>query len=1127
MHLLPTDARSLDEAKAAVDLGQSPADIVFLSFSDADLALVAAASKLRPTGAPSLRLAHLDLLGHPYSVDLYVANVASKARFVLVRLLGGMDYWRYGVEELALAACRDGFMLAVVPGDTSEDHRLDEASTLPVPELRRIAASFRDGTIENITAMLDRVVARIKGRAVEPAKATATIPVAGRFEAGCRRVEPPKGEALILFYRSFLLADDTEPIIALADTLAARGLGVTTLYVSSLKEKDCATFVEAEILRGRPDIVLNTTGFSARHDDAHSILDLADAPVLQVVLAGLTKAQWRADPRGLRAADLAMNVVLPEMDGRLVTRAISCKEDAAHRVDLEFTPRLHKPLPSRVAFVADLARAWVKLRTTPRRDRKIACILSDYPAKGGRTGYAVGLDTPRSVIAIADFLREAGYDIGSLPDEGALMRHLEEGASTQTLTLDDYAAALAAMPVSFVEKVRAHWGEPEGDPLAAASGGFVFSVLRAGNLWLAVQPCRGKASDHKADYHNAALPPRPAYIAFYAWLRRRVGIDAIIHCGTHGTLEWLPGKAVALDEDCAPEVVLGPVPVIYPFIVNNPGEAAQAKRRIAALTIGHLTPPLTRAGSHGAAIEIEALLDEYAAAERLDPRRAKLLASAILDRAGETGLLRDSGAAVDADPQVQLQRLDAFLCDVKDMRIHDSLHVFGRSPEGVLRTQTLSCFEQPSASGPGDPGPAAGDLLDQCGAAERDALLAALDGRFVAPGPGGAPSRGRLDVLPTGRNIYGTDPRAVPTRTAYEIGRRAAREVVTRHAQDRGEWPERIVLDLWASATMRTGGDDLAQALALLGVAPTWDTTSARVSGFEILAPALLDFPRVDVTLRISGLFRDVFPAQIALFDQAVRAVAELDEDEDTNPLAAARRSGEDVLRVFGAAPGTYGVGLSRAIEAAPSISREDLGAVYLAATSFAYSGGGAEGSPTEAFADRVASADALVHVQDQDGADCLDSDAVVDHVGGFAAAAALLGGRPAIYHLDATRPDRPAPRALAEEIARTVRARAANPRWIKGMMRHGHRGAAEIAEAVDHLYGLAVLTDAVESRHFDLLFEATIGTSEVRAFLVEANPRAARAIAERFDQAAARGLWRSRRNSAHACLATMLESPA
>ncbi|PNG27486.1 cobaltochelatase subunit CobN [Methylocella silvestris] len=1111
MHLLRTESRSLDEAEVAIDLAQTPADLVFLSFSDSDLSSLAGVAQRRGL---SIRLANLSDLKHPYSVDLYVEKVIAKSRFVLVRLLGGLDYWRYGVEELCRTARNNGVKLAIVSGDAAADPRLSDASTIAQADLDEIFARLQSGGSANIATVLDWVEATLRGPA--PWTSQGIEPPAGLYDPARRRAGKDAPRAKIIFYRSYLLAGDNGPILALADALHLRGFDVEAIFVSSLKDPQAADFLRARFEEERPDVILNATAFSARLDDGGSVLDEADAPVLQIIFSSATEAQWADDPRGLRAADLAMNVVLPEMDGRLITRAIAVKAETAHRADLEFTPLTHVALPSRVDFVSDLAAAWAKLRRTPRFERSIACILSDYPGKAGRGGYAVGLDTAKSVGAIARALDQSGYDIGALPTDDELMRLLETQAFTVCYPLPDYQQALAAAPRAFSEQVFAQWGDPAGE--ADGDGMFRFSVISANRFFVALQPGRGAAAEHKANYHDVTLAPRHAYIAFYMWLRRVAKIDALIHCGAHGTLEWLPGKANAPGPSCAPEAVLGPTPVIYPFIVNNPGEAAQAKRRIAALTIGHLTPPLMSAGRFGAAQDIEALLDEYASAEALDPKRAKLIAKAILARARETGLAQDCGIKDDENHLDALARLDAFLCDVKDLRIGDGLHVFGTAPDPGRREALVAALPHEARAG-------AGELIARCGEAELAALIAALDGRFVAPGPGGAPSRGRIDVLPTGRNIYSVDPRSVPTRTAFEIGKRAAEEVLRRHAQDNGDWPKRIVMDIWASATMRTGGDDLAQAMALIGAAPVWDHATSRISGFEVVPLAKLGRPRVDVTLRISGMFRDAFPAQIALYDQAVRAISERDEDDDDNPLSAsARESGEAPLRIFGAAPGAFGLQLSRAIDNDASVTREELGRLYIKATSHAYRGAQGEATQTSAFAGRVASADAMIHVQDQVEQDLLESDAIVDHEGGFSAAAEMLGGRPAIYHVATSDAQKITVRTMPEEIARIMRGRAGNPRWIRGQMQHGHRGAAEIAETVDHLFGLAIMTDATQSHHFDLMFDATCGDPEVAAFLASANPRAAGAILSRFEEAARRGFWRSRRNSAHEDIRSMRE---
>ncbi len=1180
MHLVADTIRSLDESAQAIDLGQTPGEVAFLSFSDSDLGLVASVHGARPD-LPSLRLAGLADLRHPYSVDLWLDAVGRHARFVLVRLLGGLDYWRYGIDELANAARARGIDLAIVPGDGREDERLDRASTLAIDDLRRLWAWFQEGGPENIASALGWIATRL-GRET-PWDEPRPLPAHGGFLAACRASEGPT--ALLTFYRSFVTAGDTAPIVRLADALSARGFRVHAEYVTSLKDGRVVEGLSRLIDELAPAIVVNTTAFSARLDDGTSVLERAGVPILQAVLATCERPAWEVSNRGLGAADLAMNVVLPEIDGRIATRAISFKGREARSEAHQFARAVHVADDDGIAHVADLALAWVDLAMTPRADRRIGLVVSDYPAKGGRTAYAVGLDTPASLVAIAEDLRAAGYDVPEPPEADAIMRALEgrapsagtapfmvrcsaaggasnhEGREGQsgataspfeaglrpapqdeaeqtpdiaaaaqlytapTLPLAAYASAFSTLPATFRDAVIAAWGDPAADA-DVVDGAFRFATLTLGRLTVAVQPDRGRKASRKAEYHDTAIAPRHGYVAFYVWLREVARIDAMIHLGTHGTLEWLPGKAAAPSSACAPTAVLGAIPVVYPFVVNNPGEAAQAKRRIAAVTVGHMTPPLTRAGSHGAAAEIEAMLDEFSQAQTLDARRARMLAAAILDKARESGLAAESGIAEDTDAADALTRLDAWLCDLKDARIGDGLHVFARPTSPALREAAIAALseDQDAAAVTG-----LGDRLAACAEAERRGLLAALDGRFLAPGPAGAPSRGRLDVLPTGRNLYAVDPRGVPTRTAWEIGRRTAAEVIATYVQDHGDWPRRIVLDLWGSATMRTGGDDLAQAFALMGVRPVWDSATVRVSGFEIQVPARLGRPRVDVTLRVSGLFRDVFPAQIALFDEAVRAVAGLDEADEDNPLAAAARAGEarddDGYRVFGTAPGAYGVGLSTTLSTGAWESRDDLGAQYLAASGHAY-GRDAEGLPAHAaFAARVGTADAFVHVQDTAEQDVLDSDAFAEHEGGFAAAASSLGNAPALYHADTTRLSRSKVRTLAQEIQRVVRSRATNPRWLEGQMRHGHRGAAEIAETVGNLVGFAATTDQVARTAFDLVFDATLGDDRVRDFMIASNPHAARATARAFDEALRRGLWETRRNSVAGRIAEVLET--
>jgi len=1123
MHILVRETRSLDEADEAVDLGQTPAELVFLSFSDSDLGAAGSAwQALRKADGtfPGLRLANLARLKHPLSVDLYVEQVIEHARCVVIRLLGGLDYWRYGADEVA-RVCRDkGTPLAILPGDGREDDRLVEMSTVD-PEIRsRLDACFSHGGPEN-TARALRLAAHLAGMGADGGGVAEPVTMHGEYRTAAP-VDTERPLAVIVFYRAYLLAGDLAPIDALAAELDRHGLDVRALHVASLKAPETAGWIAETLRAWQPAVILNGTGFSARLDDGPSPLDAAGVPVLQVVLSGSAREAWAESARGLSQADLAMQVVLPELDGRLLATAISFKEQEPEIPGLEFARTVHTPDPDGIALAAARAAGWARLAATPRVERRVALILSDYPGAAGQAAHAVGLDAIESTARIVELLAGSGYEIADAPPDGKMVvADICDAVPTPFLPLAEYRRLSAALPDATRDQIAAAWGEPEDDPDFDGTD-FCLPLARYGNVIAAIQPDRGNALDRKESYHDPDLPPRHAYVAFYLWLREAEKVHAIVHLGTHGTLEWLPGKAVALSNACIPTALLGGLPLIYPFIVNNPGEAAAAKRRLGAVTIGHMTPPLKLAGSYGAATELERLIDEFAAADGLDRRRTGILRGEILQRADEAGLLAESGATAEMSEDDRLARLDAYLCDVKDLQIRDGLHVFGMPPGP---DQRAALREALTAASPH----LAPDLLharlDASPEAERTALLAALDGGFLQPGPSGAPTRGRADVLPTGRNLFAVDPRAVPTRSALVLAEKAADDLVRRHLQDYGDWPRSVVIDLWGSATMRTGGEDLALALVLMGVRPTWDTGSNRVNGFEVLPLALLDRPRVDVTLRVSGLFRDAFEAQIALFDQIVRVVAERDEDVAWNPLAAQARelTGEAfrkaTARIYGAAPGGYGAGVTHLVEAGAWDKRADLGAAYLSASSHAY-GQGLDGARDEAgFADRVRRTEAFVHQQDHAEIDLLDTVDFAAHEGGFAAAAESLGAHPALYHADTSNPDAPKTRTVAEEVTRVVRGRAANPRWIAGMMRHGYRGGSEIARSLEGLYGFAATLPDRLDRQFDLVFDATLGDETVDRFLREANPDARAAMLSRFDEAVRRDLWRPRRNSVAAIL--------
>ncbi|WP_394657907.1 cobaltochelatase subunit CobN [uncultured Novosphingobium sp.] len=1083
MHVIFREVHGMEETAIPQDLGQAPADLAVLSFSDSDLGAFAQGwheARLLDPAFPTLRLANLSALAHPLSVDTYIERTLAGARAILIRLIGGAAYWSYGLAQVEALARAKGIALAVLTGDGRPDDRLDSASTVPVSVVRELQEHCQAGGAEAARSALG-LLAQRAGIAVSIAGSAQALPPAGGWHPASSLCDPnrfvrPSDRPLVLivFYRSYLTADDLAPFTQLHEQLEQAGFSTLSLYATSLKEPHARAAIGRWVAALQPSAIINATAFSARDEDGHTPLDAADVPVFQVALATGSQAAWAGAHRGLSPPDLAMHVVLPEIDGRIFAGVASFKQSGERDPDLGFAQDRHGADPDRIAAIVARISGWVSLAAKPVAERRLAMVLSTYPGREWQMAHAVGLDALASTGAILADLAQAGYR--TAPAEA-----LEDKLQQERLTwpLAEYRAALATLPAALRQSLAEHWGDPDTDP-AVQNGAFHFAATRCGNALIALQPERGMSADRTDSYHDVTRCPRHAYVAFYLWLRS-LGIDALVHLGAHGTLEWLPGKAVALSDACWPEALTRGLPVIYPFIVNDPGEAAQAKRRIAAVTIGHAPPPLSPT-HHGAGLErIEALLDEFSNASGLDPARRDRLQGAIREEAASLGLEAELGLDNATSLVEAITRIDRFVCDVKESQFGDGLHVFGQGDHG---------------------------------AAERTGLLTALAGRRVPPGPSGSPFRGRSDVLPTGRNLYMIDPRAVPSRSAYAQGIRLADELVRRHLQDHGDYPRGLVVDLWGSATMRTAGEEFAMALHLLGACPVWDHASERVTGIEILPLALLERPRLDVTLRVSGLFRDAFPALPLLFGQAVSALSQRDEEPEWNPFVGTAPG----ARVFGPGPGSYGVGMGSAADTYTLEARQVAGEAWLAASAHALD----RLTPEDDMAGlraQVAGADAFVHLQDLAESDVLISADYAAHEAGFAAAQAVAGGAAALYHLDNRDPDRPTARTLTEEIARVVRARAANPAWVAGMMRHGFRGGAELAATLDHLGAFAHLAGGVPPQLFDLYYDATLASDPVRQFLEQANPGALAAMEARFAALHEAGLWPTRRNSILAAL--------
>ncbi|MBD8621378.1 cobaltochelatase subunit CobN [Pseudomonas sp. CFBP 13727] len=1229
MHLLRTQPGGFVPDDSIADLGQTPAELVILCSGDSHLALLAEASERLPADYPSLRLANPMQVQNHSSVDLYVDQVLRHAKVILISLHGGIGYWRYGVEQLMQLAER-GVQVILVPGCDRPDPELAERCTVPAEQADRLWQYLRQGGMENARNLYGYLGNTWFGR-TEPCEAPQTLPRTVIYHPTQQTADLAHWQTQwqaqwpvvpLLFYRSHLQAANTGFVDTFCARLQAAGLNPLPIAVASLKEAACLAQVQDWMDEAGAAIILNTTGFAQSSPEAPHLRPFRrDIPVIQAICAQDNQALWQASEQGLGARDLAMHIALPELDGRIISRAISFKDLAWHNERSQSDVVCYTAHVERMDFVAELARKWAALARLPNADKRVALVLANYPTRDGRIGNGVGLDTPAAALNILRAMQQQGYPVADLPDSGTALIHLLLGGVTndleqldlrpcaQSMALDDYLAAFALLPAANQAAVRERWGEPGADPMCR-NGRMMIAGLRMGLTFVGIQPARGYQVDVSAVYHDPDLVPPHGYLAFYFWLRHTYGADALIHVGKHGNLEWLPGKGVGLSEQCWPDAVLGPMPNIYPFIVNDPGEGAQAKRRTQAVIIDHLMPPLTRAETYGPLRDLELLADEYYDAQMLDPRRAQALEQDILALVRETRIDHELQMAEGAEAAVWLPRLDTYLCDLKESQIRDGLHVFGESPQGRLRADTLlALLRIPRGDGRGaqasvlralakafelgfdpldcdlgapwngprptalaaiseEPWRSAGDSrerlelyaaqlieqalngplelgegwsdvqlilghlcdtvaprLDACGPAEMHGLLSALSGRFVPAGPSGAPSRGRLDVLPTGRNFFSVDVRNLPTTTAWRIGFASANLILERHLQDHGDHLRQLGLSVWGTATMRTGGDDIAQAMALMGVRPVWATGSQRVDDFEILPLSLLDRPRVDVTLRVSGFFRDAFANLLRLFDAAVQAVAALDEPDDLNPLAAKVRAEQAQLlaegvpaeqaareagwRIFGAKPGAYGAGVQGAIDGRLWQTREDLAEAYLNWGAYAY-GADDEGTAARApFARRLGQVQAVLQNQDNREHDLLDSNDYYQFQGGMLAAAETLGGqKTASYHGDHSQPDVPRVRTLKEELNRVVRARAANPKWIEGVKRHGYKGAFELAATVDNLFAFDATTHLIDDHQYALLTDAYLLDPSTRSFLQEHNPAALRDMAERLLEAQQRGLW-------------------
>ncbi|MBM7231167.1 cobaltochelatase subunit CobN [Dietzia cinnamea] len=1215
--------------------------IALLSTSDTDLL------SARESGAEFT-------LGNPsrLHVESDLPALITGADLVVVRILGSRRSWDDGFAAVLGA----GVPVVVLGGEQTPDADLMELSTVPIgtaAEAHRYLAEGGPTNLAQLHAFLSDTVL-LTGAGFEP---PVSVPVWGMPErpgadspasghkrrdsrdatwenAGGSDQSPGGPRVGVLYYRAHEVSGNSGFAHALADAIdAAGGVGVP-IFAGSLRSAPDELFDALGTLDALVVTVLaagGTTPGSASaggDDEAWDVERIAalDIPVLQGLCLTWGRDDWSESDDGVNPLDSANQIAIPEFDGRIITAPFSFKE-----IDADGLPR-YVADPERCARVAGIAVAHARLRHVTPADRKVALVLSAYPTKHSRIGNAVGLDTPVSTIRLLRRMRDEGYDLG--PADGPIAKFLDEQAyATDTeagdalihalidaggqdeewlttaqltdghvrISTEDYLRWTADLPATLRDEMVEAWGEAPGTLFVNDAGELVLATLQAGNVVLLIQPPRGFGENPVAIYHDPELAPSHHYLAAYRWLAHGFGAHALVHIGKHGSLEWLPGKNAALSADCATDAAIANLPLIYPFLVNDPGEGAQAKRRAHATIVDHLVPPMARAESYGDIARLEQLLDEYGNIAAMDPAKLPSIRAQIWTLMQAAHMHEDLGLEQRPDDEEFddfLLHVDGWLCEIKDVQIRDGLHVLGQAPDGEARVNLVLAILRASQVWGGQSGAVpglrralglaegapteevdrveararalveameardwdvaavpevlaemrgagasgdAGDRGDGLGgdddevaqvlgfaarevvprlagtADELDAVMHALDGGFIPAGPSGSPLRGLVNVLPTGRNFYTVDPRAIPSRLAWDTGQAMADSLLERHLEETGSYPASVGLSIWGTSAMRTSGDDIAEVLALLGVRPEWDEASRRVTGLEVIPTEELGRPRVDVTVRISGFFRDAFPHVIAMLDDAVRMVAELDEPDELNYVAAHTRADlaehhdgrRATTRIFGSAPGSYGAGILQTIEAGNWRDDRDLAEVYTRWGGYAY---GRDLAGVPAADDmrinyrRIAVAAKNIDTREHDIAD--SDDYFQYHGGMIATVRALTGAEPRAYVGDSTTPDAIRTRTLAEETRRVFRARVVNPRWIAAMQRHGYKGAFELAATVDYLFGFDATAGVVQDWMYDTLAREYVLDEKTQDFLRQSNPWALRGMIERLSEAADRGMW-------------------
>ena len=1177
MHRIAGETVGPDSERELILVQHPPAKVLFISTADTDLALLERAwSHLE--SAPTAAFVQALPFRQPASADAYVREHVAQADIVLLRLLGGSNYYPHLIGALQNAKLDGGkFEILTLSAGSDIDETFHRLCTFDSPTHQRLNQLFSEGGPGNMHCAARWISRHVTDRPQKPSPVPDAIPVpqwgiSSLAESiGTGPSENPTGVAWILFYRAFELSGDLEGISTMASALHRCGLHVTPFFAQTLRDSAARHFLLLHAEQRHPSVVICLHQFSLQGaDDSTLFFHQLGVPVLQVGASRSPRDSWkptRPPAAGLSPSEIATQCALPELDGRIFAGVPLFREL------IQGSSQHHHPADvDRCAFIAKQAYRWSRLRNTPNHEKRIAILLSNYPVSEGRIGNGVGLDTPESAVRVLHALAASGYQTGPIPSSSAeLMHHLLQGATNdhesirypeadQRIPKDVANRALTDLPAFIRADLAKHWNLEIEEDVPIAGRTF-------GNVFVGIQPPRGFEHQTSAVYHSPDIPPPPAYLLYYQCLKETFCADAVIHLGKHGNLEWLPGRATGLDETDYPQLALQELPNLYPFIVNDPGEGTQAKRRTHAVIIDHLTPPLMRAGLYGDLEKLETLLEEHARATSLYPQRAQEIETDILQFLSSSAIARDLPRG-----ESSLANAESFLCEIKESRVRNGLHVLGEMPAAERLIDFISsALECGSSNRPGLTEAILGRPIDtDVPPEERDRaadiarafvascvvpcegngeqfpahlvafkeeivqtwlprlkqtpneishLLAGLSGRFIPPGPSGSPTRGRADTLPTGRNFYSIDPRVLPTPSAWRCGKLLAERLLERHFQDHGEPLQSAALVIWGTSNMRTGGDDIAQALWLWGCEPIWEDASGRLVDVQIVPASLLGRPRVDLTIRISGLFRDAFGETARLLATIPHRLSELPEPPDLNPIrenvrAARLRASDDpdrirraTSRIFTSAQGSYGAGILQLMQSGEWSVRRDIADVFIRWGRNAIAPTGNLEEAEQELRERLTTTQAVIQNQDNRDHDILDSDDYFQFQGGMAAAVESSQGRDVpVYHGDSSRPETPVIRSLSEEVAKVLHSRVLNPRWIEGMKRHGYKGAFEMAATVDYLFGYAMTTHAVKSHHFDLVADAIV--IKEQHFFREMNPAALKDCATRLLEAHERRLW-------------------